>query len=161
MVSTVYKWAWVLFLGGEGADEPEASRLFVGYQYAQMAVSAVFPKGWIRYSPAYFIDFINPNRWYVLKGFAYPIILGTVILFSLGRKCGGFLKHFGGFLVVLPATLLAFIELGRITYNLIRPLHPNETLEEYYKVYFNPEYPELMQSAVRWFTLAGVALLTK
>ena len=107
------------------------------------------------------MDFVNANRWYFLKGFSYPILLGTFILFSLSKKSGGFLKHFGGFLVVLPATILAFIELGRITYNLTRNLNPNETLEDYYKVYFNPEYTELFQSAIRWFTLAGVALLTK
>jgi len=154
MVFVVYDWAWVLFFGGHGADEPEASRLFVGYQFVQTTVGQILPKGWVRQNPAFYLDFINNNRWYILKGFAYPIILGTVVLFSAARTTGGFLKHFGGFIVVVPATILAIIELGRVTYNLTRNLHPNESLEDYYKVYFNPEYTELFQSAVRWFSLA-------
>ena len=131
MVSVVYQWAWVLFLGGEGADEPEASRLFVGYQYVQMTISQLLPEGWVPLSPAYQVDFVNKNRWYFLKGFAYPIILGTVILVALSKKCGGFFKCFGASILALSASALAFLELGRITYNLTRNMAPNEDHVQY------------------------------
>ena len=107
------------------------------------------------------MDEFNVTRWYILKGFAYPIIFGAIVLFSLSRKSGGFLKNFAAFVLVLSAVILGFTEIARITYNLTKEMRDDEERANHYKVYFNPEYPELLKNGVKWFTLAAVALLTK
>ena len=69
------------------------------------------------------------NRWYVLKGFAYPIIIGTIILVALSKRSSGMLKHFGGIIFVLPAFFLGLLELGRIIYSISRGRLADETVE--------------------------------
>ena len=153
----LYEWASPFLLGPHGSDDKEATRLFTGYQYFWDTLGHV-SNGLIEVGRPIFLEEIRHSRWQLLKGLAWAMIAGLVLRVLFARV--KFVKSLAIFVLVVVASLIAFMELGRITWNMVRKVAP-ENQKDHYKVYFNPEYPELMQSAVRWFTLAGVALLTK
>ena len=154
----LYEWASPFLLGPHGSDDAEATRLFTNYQYFSDTIANL--SGLTELGNPPYLEQIRTSRWQLLKGMAWAMIVSLALRLLFAKGKAQAIKHLAIFVLVKVATFIAFMELGRITWNMTKTLTP-EAQKDHYKVFFNPEYPALLQSAVRWFTLAGVALLTK